>query len=104
VLRPDGSGFAEADKQLYVSPFYPVDGRYRLHVPEPGDRLTLSVTLHRPDGEPFSATMTGERRSATVWSLLRVWWRYPLAPLRVSALIRWQGIRLWRRGLEVVPR
>jgi hypothetical protein len=104
VVRPDALGVAETDKQLYVSPFYPVDGRYRLNVPEPGERLSLSITLQRPDGEPFSATMTGERCPATTRSLLRMWWRYPLAPLRITALIRWQGLRLWRRGLEVVPR
>jgi hypothetical protein len=104
VLRPDALGLAETAKQLYVSPFYPVDGRYRLHVPEPGERLSLSITLQRPDGEPFSATMAGERRPATMRSLLRMWWRYPLAPLRITALIRWQGLRLWRRGLEIVPR
>ena len=104
VLRPDGAGVAAVDKKLYVSPFYPVDGQYRLNVPEPDDRLAVSVTLHRGDGEPFSATMTGVRRPATMRSLLAMWWRYPLAPLRVTALIRWQGIKLWRRGLKVVPR
>jgi DUF1365 family protein len=104
VVRPDGNGYAETDKQLYVSPFYPVDGHYAINVPEPGERVAVSVTLHRDDGEPFSATMAGVRRPASVGSLVRVWWRYPLAPLRVSALIRWQGIRLWRRGVKVVPR
>jgi hypothetical protein len=104
VLRPDANGRAEIDKALYVSPFYPVDGRYEINVPEPGDRLAVSITLDRGDGEPFSATMTGVRRPATVRSLLGRWLRYPWAPLRVTALIRWQGIRLWRRGLEVVPR
>ena len=104
VLRPDPSGYAETDKQLYVSPFYPVDGRYELRVPEPGERLAVSVTLHRVDDEPFVATMTGQRHPATTRGLLRMSWRYPWAPLRTSALIRWQGIRLWRRGLEVVPR
>jgi hypothetical protein len=104
VLRPDANGRAEIDKQLYVSPFYPVDGRYEINVPEPGDRVSVSVTLQRDEGDPFSATMTGERRPATLRSFAGLWWRYPWAPLRVSALIRWQGIRLWRRGLHVVPR
>lgn len=104
VLRPDRNGSATADKALYVSPFYPADGQYQLHVPPPGERLAVSVTLHRADGEPFSATMTGQRRPATLRSLLRLCWRYPWAPMRVTALIRWQGVRLWRRGLAVVPR
>ncbi|HVV77380.1 MAG TPA: DUF1365 domain-containing protein [Mycobacteriales bacterium] len=104
VLQPDATGYAEVDKELYVSPFHPVDGRYRIHVPEPGERLSVSVTLHRGDAAPFVATMTGERHPTSWRSLLRQWVRYPWAPLRVSALIRRQGIRLWRRGLEVVPR
>jgi DUF1365 family protein len=104
VLRPDATGNAEVDKQLYVSPFYPVEGGYRIHVPEPGERLSVSVTMRRPGGETFVATMTGDRRPAVLRDLLRLWARYPWAPLRVSALIRWQGIRLWRRGLKVVPR
>ena len=38
---------AEVPKQFYVSPFYPVDGRYRMSLPEPGERLSLSVRLYR---------------------------------------------------------
>ncbi|HWC36494.1 MAG TPA: DUF1365 domain-containing protein [Mycobacteriales bacterium] len=104
VLQLDATGHADTDKELYVSPFYPVDGHYRIHVTEPGERLSVSVTLHRAEGERFVATMAGERRPATAGAMLRMWARYPVAPLRVSALIRWQGIRLWRRGLAVVPR
>jgi DUF1365 family protein len=47
-------------KQFYVSPFYPVDGRYRMSLPEPGDRLALSVVLARPDGS--SRRRPGRRR------------------------------------------
>jgi uncharacterized protein len=57
-------------KRFFVSPFYPVDGRYRMSLPEPGERLSLSVRLDRPDGPSFA----------------------------VSARIRWQGVRLYRRG------
>ena len=35
---PTPAGRAEADKEFYVSPFFPVDGRYRMRCPEPGDR------------------------------------------------------------------
>ena len=39
LLHTDERGRAEVPKQFYVSPFYPVDGRYRMSLPEPGDRL-----------------------------------------------------------------
>jgi DUF1365 family protein len=99
---PDGA--ADVPKALYVSPFYPVDGRYVIRAPEPDDRLALSVTLHRDGDQPFVATMRGERRPLTLANLARAWLRYPWEPLRVTVLIRRQGIRLWRRGLEVQPR
>jgi uncharacterized protein len=39
LLHPDPGGRAAADKEFYVSPFLPVAGRYRLHLPEPGSTL-----------------------------------------------------------------
>ena len=36
LLPADDRGRAEVPKQFYVSPFYPVDGRYRMSLPEPG--------------------------------------------------------------------
>jgi DUF1365 family protein len=102
LLRPDGDGYAEADKALYVSPFYPVDGRYQLQVSEPGESVSLRVTLRRDGDEPFVATLRGQRRAVTAANVLRATLRYPSA--RSSARIRWQGVRLWWKGLEVVPR
>ena len=102
LLRPDRDGYAEVDKALYVSPFHPADGRYQIHVGEPGETVSLRVTLRRDGDEPFVATLRGQRRAVTATSVLRATLRYPSA--RTSALIRWQGIRLWRKGLEVQPR
>ncbi|MBB5786638.1 DUF1365 family protein [Jiangella mangrovi] len=108
VLRPDEQDRATTAKELYVSPFFPVDGSYAMTVPRPGRRLRLSVTLTRPgpDGDrlAFAASLTGRRRPATVPHLFRLLLRHPWAPLRVTALIRWQGIRLWLRRVPVVPR
>ena len=105
VVRTDGRGRATTGKHFYVSPFEPADaGEYRLSLPEPGDRLDLTVTLHRPGAAPFVASVRGERRPATASGLIRLVVRHPLAPLVVAARIRRQGIALWWRGLPVVPR
>ena len=48
LLHTDERGRAEVPKEFYVSPFYPVDGRYRMSLPEPGDRLALTMVLSRP--------------------------------------------------------
>jgi DUF1365 family protein len=104
VVQTDVRGRATVGKALYVSPFNPVDGEYRLSLPEPGDSLRLTVALRRPDTAPFVATVRGRRRAVTTAAVLRASVRVPVAPLLGSARIRLQGIRLWRRGLPVQPR
>ncbi|NNN29686.1 DUF1365 domain-containing protein [Streptomyces sp. S3(2020)] len=100
LLRPDASGVAEVDKAFYVSPFFPVDGRYRMRLPAPGSRLDLTVHLEREDGRPFTATVRGTRHEVRAGTLLR----RPWSTLAVSAAIRLHGIRLYLRGLPVQPR
>lgn len=104
LLHPDERGRSLADKALYVSPFYPVDGSYELTISAPGERVSVTVTLRRDGDAPFVATMAGRRRPATTWILIGLLLRYPLAPLRTSLLIRYQGVKLWLSGLPVYPR
>ena len=104
VVQTDASGQATVDKKLYVSPFNPVDGYYQLSLPEPTDTLKLTVTLHRPASRPFIATVRGIRRPATVGALLRISLAYPWVTAMVSTGIRWQGLRLYLRGLRVQKR
>jgi cyclopropane fatty-acyl-phospholipid synthase-like methyltransferase/DUF1365 family protein len=104
LLRTDEAGRAETEKAFYVSPFYPVDGYYRMSVPEPGKRLALNITLHRPQARPFTASVRGVRRPATLRAVLATALRRPLETYLVRALITKHGIGLWRKGLRVVPR
>ncbi|MFE6632578.1 DUF1365 domain-containing protein [Streptomyces rochei] len=104
LLHPDEAGVAHVDKDFYVSPFFPVDGTYRMRLPLPGDRLDLTVRLDRPGAPPFTATVRGTRREPTGAVLLRLALRHPLSTLAVSADIRRHGIRLYLRGLPVQPR
>jgi DUF1365 family protein len=95
---------AEVPKQFYVSPFYPVDGRYRMSLPEPDATLALSVRLDRPDGHSFAASVRGRAVPVTARALLAAVVRYPWSTAAVSVRIRWQGVRLYLRGLPVIPR
>jgi cyclopropane fatty-acyl-phospholipid synthase-like methyltransferase/DUF1365 family protein len=104
VVHPDENGAADTEKRFYVSPFYPVDGFYRMSVPEPGDRLAITFTLHRPDGRPFVASMRGVARPMNLKTLLALAARHPLATYAVRAGIAAHGIRLYLKGLPVMPR
>ncbi|MEU6540337.1 DUF1365 domain-containing protein [Streptomyces sp. NPDC047000] len=104
LLHPGADGTAHTDKTFHVSPFYPVDGRYRMRLPPPDRSLNLTVRLERPDGRPFTATVRGVRRDATARTLLGLALRHPWSTAAVSAAIRLHGIRLYLRGLPVQPR
>ncbi|MEU0087722.1 DUF1365 domain-containing protein [Streptomyces sp. NPDC006274] len=104
LLRTDESGTAQAEKDFYVSPFFPVDGTYRMRLPLPGEQLDLTVRLRRGDAIPFTATVHGTRRPATAGQLLRAALRRPWSTAVASAAIRHHGIRLLLRGLPVQPR
>jgi uncharacterized protein len=104
LLRPspDGTVDERLDKAMYVSPFNPVDGRYRITISQPAERVSVAVTLERDGQPPFVATLQGTRRQAR--SLVMTATATAATSARVSALIRWQGIRLYLRGLRVEPR
>lgn len=93
------------DKEFYVSPFNPVAGRYRLRLPEPAERLRLAIALEGPDGRVmFSASVSGRVVAATPLAVVRVVCAHPLETWRITGRIRWQGLRLWARGLPIIPR
>ncbi|MCP3817188.1 DUF1365 domain-containing protein [Streptomyces sp. A3M-1-3] len=104
LLRPDEAHRVSVAKEFYVSPFFPVDGGYRMRLPEPDGRLDLTVQLERSGARPFTATVRGERRPAGPFTLLRAAVRHPLSTVAVSVGIRLHGIRLYLRGLPVQPR
>jgi uncharacterized protein len=104
LLHTDETGRVTVPKAFYVSPFYPVDGRYRMTLPEPGQRLALTIVLDRPDGHPFVASVRGTRTEATNRAVLQAAVRHPWATALVSARIRGQGLKLYARGLRPRPR
>jgi uncharacterized protein len=104
LLHPGADGRVDerVGKQMYVSPFNPVDGSYRIKVSTPAHRVSVSVTLDR-DGQPsMCAAMHATRRPSR--SVLAEAVSTASTSLRVSVLIRWQGMRLVARGLRVEPR
>ncbi len=104
LVRTDHRARARTDKALYVSPFNDASGSYELLLPEPRDRVRVSVTLTRPGTAPFVATLNGQARPVTHGVVLRTALRHPFEPLAVTAKIRWHGIRLWMRRLPIQPR
>ena len=87
-----------ADKRLYVSPFYRVEGGYRFEMAAPDETFRL-VIAKQVDGEvDFTANLIAERRALTDAALLGLFFGMPLMTLGVVAAIHWEALRLWIKG------
>ena len=104
LLPTEGNQPVSVAKQMYVSPFNDVDGRYLVRAPRPGKSLSVAITLHRDGQPPFTATMRGKRFRAGTAQLARLQLAAPLAPMVGAARIRLQGVALWLHRIPVVPR
>jgi DUF1365 family protein len=92
------------DKEFYVSPFFAVEGRYDIRTRLTGSSVAVGISLTQHGVTVFTASVHGDLEPATRGRVLRALARNPLPSQRVSALIRWHGVRLWLRRLPVVPR
>ena len=91
-------------KRFYVSPFMEMDMQYHFRVVPPADRAFISVEAKKEQEPVLSAFFKGKRRPLTGGGLLRLFLRYPLLAPQVLAGIHWEGLRLWLKGLRVLPR
>jgi DUF1365 family protein len=91
-------------KCFYVSPFMEMDLQYKFRVKLPVEDVTIAIQVQDLGGMVFAAALTGSREDVTDWRLLRVLLRIPLVTIRVVAAIHWEALRLWLKGMQLVPR
>jgi uncharacterized protein len=111
LIRLDQPAGTEVKKALYVSPFFPLDGHYRMRFTLGPRELTAAVTLYRAStskgpAEPALAGVLAGRcvraPASLAASIVRPW--QVLSAYRTIVLIRWQARRLRWRGLTPARR
>lgn len=88
-----------ATKIFHVSPFQPIEGEYQFNFDISSRRINIRIELCHGNGGVI-ATLTGDRRHASLGSLVKSAFRRPLGSWRVQALIHWQALRLWVKGAK----
>lgn len=87
-----------AKKILYVSPFQPVAGGYAFRFDITPARMGIWIDYSAGDGG-LLATLVGKRAPLTNLAILAAGLRRPLGSRRVLALIHWQALKLWWKGI-----
>lgn len=92
-----------AQKIFHVSPFQPVEGGYRFRFDIRADRIGVWIDFSAGENGVI-ATLTGPRRPLTNRAILWACLRRPFGSRRVLALIHWQALKLWWKGVAYRPR
>lgn len=100
----NGAVLQRCAKALYVSPFIGMDIAYGFRLHAPSERISLSIRASDTKGPVIVASLAGERRELTDSALLRVFVTHPLLTLKVITAIHWDALKLWLKGVRLVPR
>jgi len=92
------------DKRFYVSPFIEMAMRYHFRVSSPGEQIKLRILETDGDGPLLAATFLGRRHGLTAAALSRSLLALPLVTVKIVAAIHWEALRLWLKGVRLVPR
>ncbi len=89
------------DKQFHVSPFMPMNMRYQWRFSAPRHVLHVHMENWQDESKCFDATLALCRQTITSRSLARALLSVPLISLKVTALIYWQAVKLFLKGVPV---
>jgi len=98
LLRAGGA--LEARKEFHVSPFFPVDGRYRFRFEERAGQRLARIDYLDEAGPLLHTSISGQRRPLTRARLALACLTHPFMTFTIVARIHWQALRLW---LKRVP-
>lgn len=99
---PDGTAWGfEVEKRMHVSPFNPMNLRYRWAFSEPGETLTVRMSLLECSEFFFDVDLQLRRHSWSAAHLRRMLIQFPLITFKVVAAIHWEAFKLWIKRMPI---
>ena len=92
-----------ADKKLHVSPFMHMSTRYHFRLNEPDEEVLVAIRQTDKEGSIFNAVFTGKRKEITDKTLLSSFVLFPLMTLKIIFAIHWEAVRLFLKGMRLLP-
>ena len=100
LVKVNETGQTEMAKEFYVSPFFTIEGNYKVTAKLDEKRVAVAVNLHQAGELVFTASFQGELVKPTLMARIRT----PFATQQAMVRIKAHGIWLWIRRLPVVKR
>lgn len=100
----DGIVRQACPKSFYVSPFMEMDLGYTFRIREPSDRISIGILAGRARRPVITTLFSGFYRPLSDRSILSAAFANPLLTFKVIAAIHWEALRLWLKGMRIVPR
>lgn len=88
-------------KELYVSPFVPMDCRYEFNLRPPGETVFVGITENDCDGRLLTAVFSGEREEISDKRLFLTFLKHPMMTVKVMGAIHWEALKIWLKGMPV---
>ncbi|MBQ0758130.1 MAG: DUF1365 domain-containing protein [Zhongshania sp.] len=94
----------QCDKNFYVSPFIPMAVRYHFRMHLPGEQIGLAIRETEQDKALLHAVFRGQRRPFSDTELLKNFFSLPLMTIKAVVGIHWEALKLFIKGVKLVPR
>ncbi|MCO6185262.1 DUF1365 domain-containing protein [Rhizobium sp. L1K21] len=101
AVTRDGTIRHSANKELYVSPFIPMECRYDFRLVPPAEAVSIVINEEDESGPLLFAGFTGKRTKLNDRELMKAFFAYPLMTLKIMAGIHFEALRIWLKGMKV---
>lgn len=91
----------DVTKAMHVSPFMPMDLRYRWSFTLPGEDHTVRMALFQGPEQVFDVDLRLERRDWTPSAIRRTLFAFPFHTLKVIAAIHYEALKLWLKRVPI---
>ncbi|WP_425329997.1 DUF1365 domain-containing protein [Terrirubrum flagellatum] len=94
----------ERDKLFHVSPFLPMNLRYRFRLRPPAENVAIRILEIDAQGPVLAATFHGRREKVCAATLVSAFAAIPFLTIKVIVSIHWEALKLWIKGARLFAR